>query len=418
MPATGSHPSPGVLAHFQRFQALSPGEREDLARRLRVSVAKAGTRLLELGSTENTTLYLLEGEVELRATDGHTRLIAANEPAARMPISRLRPSLYRVTARTPVKYIRVSNQLLEDVLQFERASSIIVDENYLVEESETFLSSSETPFIGSILADLEMGRLSMDSPPEVGAMVGRAILGMEDDPDRIAQALMVEPVLSAKLIRAASRQAGSDRIEHVGQAVRELGTERTVSGVFTCVLRETLHSRNPAIVTAMRQWWERSLRVSAISYVLARLGERLDPQAAASAGLLHRLGVPVLLTYINRTERRIDAQNLKQILDEYANEVTRLVASMWSFGFQLRNTLRDALDPMRDHSGSADYADVVIVADRHADIGQNPRVQGPALDDMPAVARLGLRHASPEVSLRIMEAANGALNDANKILEN
>ncbi|WP_081999732.1 HDOD domain-containing protein [endosymbiont of unidentified scaly snail isolate Monju] len=418
MPEPGIHPSPSVLAHFQRFQALSPVEREDLARQLRISTAKAGTRLLELGSTENTTLYLLEGEVELRASDGHTRIISADDPAARMPISRLRPSLYRVTARTPVKYIRVSNQLLEDLLQFERASSIIVDENYLVEESETLLnSSSETLFISSILSDLEADRLAMESPPEVGAMIGRAILDMENDPEQIAQALMVEPVLSAKLIRAANHATGRDRIDHVGQAVRQLGYERTISIVFSCVLRETLRSRTPAILAAMRSWWERSLRVSAIAYVLARLGERLDPDVAASAGLLHRLGVPVLLTYVNRTDRKIDARSLKQAIDEYANEVTRLIASMWPLGFQLRHALHDALDPMRDHNGPADYADVVIVADRHADIGQGALLQGPSLDEMPAVARLGLRDAPPEISLRIMEAANGALNGANHILE-
>ncbi len=418
MPESGTHPSPGVLAEFQHFQTLSPVEREDLARQLRISTADAGTRLLELGSTETTALYLLEGEVELRTRNGHTRLITADDPAARRPISRPGPSLYQVTARTPVKYIRVSDQLLDDLLQFECASSIIVDDNELLDESEILLNcSSEVPFISGILSDLEANRLAMESPPEIGAMVGRAILGMEGDPKSIARALRVEPVLSAKLIRAANHQMGTDRIDQVEQAVRQLGTEKTISTVFNCVLRETLRSRNPAILTAMRRWWERSLRVSAIASVLARLGEHLDPEVAASAGLLHRLGVPVLLTYINRTDREIDAHNLQQLVDDYANEVTRLIASMWCVGFQLRNTLHDALDPMHDHNGPADYADVVIVAERHADIGQGEQIQAPALDQIPAVTRLGLHPAPLEISQRIREAADGALSDAKQILE-
>ena len=415
---TGTRPTPEVLQHFQRFQRLSTAQREALARQLEVSTAAPGQCLLELGSTTDNTLYLLEGKVELRAEDGGVRIINAGDPAARMPISRLRPSLYRVTARSTVRYISIRNQVLEELLQFERPSSILVEESYLVEEDELQGGSeTERAVSGRILDDLRQGRLLMPSVPEVSERAGRAILAAGEDEQAITRALMTEPVLAAKMIQAANRARGNDTTETVADAVRRLGSTKVASAAVNCVLRETLRTRNNAIRAAMRSWWERSLRVSAICQVLARQSERFDPELAATAGLLHRIGEPVLLCYVNLLNRRIDAHSLRQLLAGHRAEITRLVATMSHYGPELRTALMEAGDPLRSRPGPADYADILLVAQRHADIGSDASAGGPALDEMPAVERLGLGKVSPEFSLRIVEAARDAVDQASRLLE-
>lgn len=419
MPETiGTRLTPDLLSHFQRFRSLSTDERTALAQRLAITSAKAGDCLLELGSTADTTLYLIEGKVELRAEDGNTRIINAGDPAAQMPISRLRPSLYRVTARTPVRFISMDNAVLEEMLHFERASSLLVQESYLVEETgfDVPSSQSEQLLTGRILEDLRQGRLMIPSPPEVGERVGRAVLAAGDDEEQVIQALMTEPVLAAKMLQAGNRAFGHDGVESVARAVRLLGTEKVASAAVNCVLRESLRSRSPAIQAAMRRWWERSLRVSAISYVLARLSERFDPDLAATAGLLHRIGEPVLLCYANLLQERIDAQTLQQILSDHTVEVTRIVASMGYYGPELKVALTESGNPLRSHPGAADYADILVVADRHADLGHPQAAAGPPLDQMPAVKRLGMGEISPELSLKIMQAAKDAVVRANSLL--
>ena len=418
MPATGSsRPSPETLKQFQRLKSLNQSERQALAERLEIRHARPGERLLELGATDDNTLYLLDGKLELRAEDGHVRLIDAAEPAARLPISRLRPSLYRVTAKTPVKYLCVENSVLNEFLEFEPTSSILVEESYLVDESSFFTSSDSTEQLTSrLLADFEKAHLMIPSLPAVAARIGETVLQAGNNVEQITRALMLDPVLTAKILKAANQGLPDpQRTASLNEAVRQLGTETVTSVVVKCVLRETLRQASPAITNMMHAWWERSLRISAIAYVLARLSERFDPNLAALAGLLHQLGEPALLHYAQGLDEPLSERLLKEVLQNNLAEATHLLASECEFAPVLRKALDQAHDPMRDHPGEADYADILLVAERHAVIGQGPD-SGPALDQMPAFRKLGLGSASPQFSLKVMQAAREALSQAEAML--
>ena len=66
-------------------------------------------------------------------------------------------------------------------------------------------------------------------------------------------------------------------------------------------------------------------------------------------------------------------------------------------------------DWYRDHEGPADMADLVVVAQLHARLGQNHAEGLPSLQRMPAFERLDLGQANPRFSLGLLEAANNAL---------
>ncbi len=412
-----AHPTPETLKRFQCLKLLSHSDRQALAERLEIYNARPGEQLLDLGATDDNTLYLLEGRLELRAEDNHVRLIGANDKAARRPISRLRPSLYRVTAKTPVKFLRIDNSLLNEYTQFEPSSSILVEESYLMDDGSFLTSSDSTEQLTSLLlTDFEQAHLMLPSLPGVATRVGEYVLAAGHNIENIARALMLDPVLTAKILKAANLDLpDAQRATSLKEAISRLGVETVASVVVKCTFRETLRKAPSLISNMMRAWWERSLRISAIAYVLARLSERFDPNLAALAGLLHQLGEPALLHYAQGLEEPLDERLLKEILKSNLAEVTHLLATDYKLASELREALEQAFNPLRDHAGPADYADILLVAERHSVIGQGPD-SGPALDQMPAFRKLGLGSASPQFSLKVVQAARQAMEQAGAML--
>ena len=413
---TEQQPRPEVLKRFHRIDDLSQAELQALASRLQVYKAPRGTRLLELGNKDDTTLYLIEGEVELLADDGNKRILNARDNAARRPISRLRPSQYRVTALGNVSFLLIDNDILDDYLLFDDASSLLMEDSYSVAESSLYVEE-EDPLMARVFEDLYKGHLVVPSLPDVAEKVGRAILAAGREPRRLSNALMLDPALAAKTIRALNADLPSHHlpVNTVEEAVEQLGSERVISLVVNCVLRETLRHPVPMVAQRLREWWEHSIRVSSICYVLARLSERFDPDLAALAGLLHRVGEAVLLDYANDMPESHDEALLDKVIAENSNEIGRILLSMWNLSPELVSVVSHSGNLMRDHNHAADYADIVLVAERHASIGQ-PGDKGPAMDQMPAFQRLGLSEMSPEFSLQIVEAAKNALEQADRVL--
>ncbi|WP_419599823.1 hypothetical protein [Thiolapillus sp.] len=96
--------------------------------------AKKRSVLMDLGDTEEFSLFLIKGNVLMEAADGRQRVIKHTDAAASSPLSRLRPSRYRVSALTPVSYVKISNALLEELTDPDDASEMI-SSHYLVEET-------------------------------------------------------------------------------------------------------------------------------------------------------------------------------------------------------------------------------------------------------------------------------------------
>jgi HD-like signal output (HDOD) protein len=166
----------------------------------------------------------------------------------------------------------------------------------------------------------------------------------------------------------------------------------------------------------MREWWERTQRVAAISGVLARMSERFDPDFASLVGLLHSIAEPVMLGYADRHPDLVDSVRLDNLL--YANRahLGRILLVLWGLQREIVEAATHCNHWQREHPGDADYTDILLVAQWHALIGTPRQRHLPAIEDIPAFRRLGLHDASPEMSLRIIEAGRGAVDQAEAAL--
>lgn len=104
-----------LLGLFSPFNELNDLQRQFVARGYKVSKLRAGTTLIERGSQEDLSVYLIEGIIELEAFDGKKIEITGGTRRATLPISQLRPHAYTVRAATDVTVILISQKMIRDI---------------------------------------------------------------------------------------------------------------------------------------------------------------------------------------------------------------------------------------------------------------------------------------------------------------
>lgn len=104
-----------MLAWFSPFNELNDLQRQFVARGHTVTRKPAGATLVDRGSTDDVTLYLIEGTLELEAFDGRKVSIVGGTRRAHLPVSQLRPHAYTVKAATDVSVIYVSQDMVREI---------------------------------------------------------------------------------------------------------------------------------------------------------------------------------------------------------------------------------------------------------------------------------------------------------------
>lgn len=103
------------LAWFAPFHELNDLLRQFIAHKTTAVRKPAGTTLVERGSDDDVSIYLVEGTLELEPGDGNRVSVAGGTERAQLPISQLRPHAYTVTAATDVTVLLFSQRLVREL---------------------------------------------------------------------------------------------------------------------------------------------------------------------------------------------------------------------------------------------------------------------------------------------------------------
>lgn len=109
-----SQVTPEVLKKFDRLRRLDDSRLAHLARRCRVYTASPGTLILKRGARDKGTLFLLDGELVLKAADKGKHVIDSGSRQARAPIAQLKPRMYSVRAHTRATFLWVQDACVEE----------------------------------------------------------------------------------------------------------------------------------------------------------------------------------------------------------------------------------------------------------------------------------------------------------------
>lgn len=413
------HPTMAELRRFSNLSELDRKTLNDLANRLLIARAAPGSVLLEHGSREDNTLYLLEGRVRLTAADGKVKEFDHHERTARDPIARLRPSQYQVVAVSPVTYMRVSNHLLESV-ESQHDSSALLESYEVSEEAEFTDMSAENRLMIKIYQDLNIEKLSLPTLPQIAIRIGHAMQDPALDAQTLAKVVSADPAIAAKLLKVANspRFGGKVPLYTLPNAVARLGLDNTHKLVLAFAAQELFRTGSGALKQRMRDVWRHSRRVAAISHVLAsKLGGRFDPHFALLAGLLHDIGIIAILGYARDCPALTQAEHeLDNAIHHLRSQLGGAIIRRWQLSEELALVAQEADHWGRDLGQPADYVDLVIIAQLHCFVGTPRAHEVPHLNQVPAYHKLELGELTPEFSLHLLEEASHEIREVELLL--
>jgi HD-like signal output (HDOD) protein len=147
--------------------------------------------------------------------------------------------------------------------------------------------------------ELQSGRVNFPTSLEASLRIKRLIDDEQVSLARIAQAVSSEPVLSARVVRAANSVAlnpSGQSVDNVSSAVQRvgLGTVRSLAiGVAAEQIATDHRSHN--MRTLAEQLWHHSMDVASWAYVIARQGRKVSADVALLAGMMVDIGQFLLL---------------------------------------------------------------------------------------------------------------------------
>ena len=374
--------------------------------------AKWGRRLIELGSSDKKTLFLIHGSVQVEDSEGKTQLIDDNSIAARHPISFQDPHQYTVTCKSTVEYLRIDNFVINNLLDKERVhkkNRQTVDDDIATVEQQLY---------NKINQDLMRDKLVIPTLPKIAVSVRHAI---ENDMDlrKVEILIQADPAMASMLIKAANSALYRTKhsVKTIQQAIIRMGLKTLKFLVTSYTIRGLFVTRSHYCKKKMQKLWAHSIDVAAVAFVLATKVRGFDPEHALLLGLLHDIGAVPIISYTEKfPELMDDPDALDAIIEKLRAQIGALVLKQWNFSDDFITVAQEVDNWFRDNAEHADYSDLILVAHHHSFIGTKLAHTLPPLYELPAFKKLGLSNNTPESGLEILVNAKEQILQARQLL--
>jgi HD-like signal output (HDOD) protein len=395
-----------IFSEFSEIQLLYIKEK---AKQLTVPKNKV---LLKLGADHSNIFLLLQGELKLTATDGKVGFITAETNSSKNSIAQLRPSRYQVISLTEVEIIVLSEDILHSAIDLDNAEEIEI-EAISVDDSESEVEDYDQVLFG-ILSLLHTEQLVLPSLPDIALKIRTAIENEDSDADDITKIIKMDQSIVAKILKTASSamyNTSGKQIESCKAAYMRIGAKKIANLVLSYAMKELFDSDSASQKKKMQDVWQHSVKVAAISSILARLTPGFDPEKALLAGLLHNIGAVAVINNLGENAFIIDDDELfNKVLLKLQPEVGETLLTKWEFPSDLIDVVKHSTDWFRDEQENASYSDIINIAQLHAYIGTPLQEKLPNIDEIPAFNKMALGQLTPEMSLQVLDKSQEEIN--------
>jgi len=393
------------LKQFEAFSNLSDKQYLFIKQNASLLKVPANKLILKLGAEHRNLFVLLQGKLKICDQNDHEDVLSAGSEAARSIIARIRPSLYRVSSLTDVKIITFSEDILNKVLSLESA-----DGETTTEKAHGNPALQGKIIQNKILADigyqLKNELLVLPSMPDIAFKIRTAIEDEDSDINDVIKIINMDPPSVALLVNTANSvlyNPSGGKIENCKAACMRLGGKMIMNLVLSHATKELFKSDSTALNKKMSEMWQHSVRVAAISSVLARLTPGFDHEKALLAGLLHNIGSVAILNYLSREKILIeDSDSLHDLLFSIQAEVGEKLLKKWDFSHDLIEIVSHSTNLFYTENEQPNYIDIINIAQVHAYIGTPYQDRMPTIDQLPAYKKLALGQLTPELSIKVL----------------
>ena len=184
---SSNSPDLATLRRLRPLAQFSDEQLQSLTSQLNVEIAVNKERLIELGNTEDFSLFIIEGEVLTKARDGIVKQLIFNRDDELNPVAQLRPSLYEVHAVGDLRYLKIDRKFLTEFANLAESGLA----NLSVNLPDTEIGSN--PLTLHLYQDLLSDSISLPSLSTVAGRIQRVFSEDDVGADKVVRVLMTDP---------------------------------------------------------------------------------------------------------------------------------------------------------------------------------------------------------------------------------
>ena len=404
-------PDVSTLRRIKKISELSDNHLIALANQLRVCSAKNQQLLIEVGSTDNSSLFIIKGKVSLNALDGKSRIIATDGNETLKPVAQLRPSIYDVRAIGTVDYLKIEKQKLIDLAHLSEEAANDISMHSLFSDYD----EEDKSIVDHLYRNLMDNSIKLPSLPSVAGRIQQIYNGEYTDVDSMVQVLIQYPDVTRKIFNIArcANKEGLSSTEKIRYSIRRLGILSVYCLIMTYAVGKLVNRLPRNHMQRVSSVWEHCLNVAAISRNLAKINRSFPPDLAMLAGLIHGIGVLVIDDgLLENHPLMLDHLEIDRAIQIMRPEITSLLLRRWNFGDDLILVAEQCGDWTRDHQPSADLCDLVLVSNYYGMLKSDKDHSLPLVSSIPAVGKLGI---TPEDIIIVLRESTTVKRNINKI---
>jgi len=407
-------PDVSTLKRIRSLSLLSNAQLIALANQLRVFTARKGDLLIEKGSIESSSLYVLNGKILLIAADDRTKQIEFVDGDELNQVAQLRPCIYDVQAQENLRYIKINKQQLVEFAQVSEAVSGDI--------SVHSLRFSDDEHAHSIIYDIYRNIVCNDAQlanlPAVANDITELYQNQNVDAGRLAKVLLAYPAVTDKLVRGVTKNQGvsnkSPEQVMLGVAIR-LGTRSAYYLIMTHIINQLYVSQPAALAEKLKPYREHSLNVAAICRSLAKTQTAFSSDRAMLAGMIHTVGSLVIVDFLihNGEDFALDSKEINHATLTLRQEFTSLLLRRWKFAEDVVLAAESCEDWFRNPSDELDFCDIVLVANYYSCLGTDRAASLPPISAIPAMQKLKM---TPAESIELIKRSNFEKEKIEKLI--
>lgn len=260
-------------------------------------------------------------------------------------------------------------------------------------------------FVQALAAELSGKKVELPGFPHIVLRVQRVLADVNSDATRIVRVIGGEPVLAAQLVRMANSAAlnpGGVHVTDLRAAVARVGLDTVRTATIACAIQQLRAAPSlRGLETQLDLLWRRSVRVAAISHVIARRLSKVNPDTALLAGMLQGIGKLYILTRASGHRTLFaDVPTYQSIEQDWHLSIAAALLENWGISDEIVQAVHDSENFDRDGRGPATLTDVLIVGVLLAEHHDKPDALGAQVQVQRPLQRLQLTQSSCEAFIK------------------
>lgn len=267
-----------------------------------------------------------------------------------------------------------------------------------------------------LIKAIENDELVLPTLPEVALRVREAAEDPSVSIPTLSRVIGNDTALTARIIKVVNSPLlrTHQEINDLQMAISRLGINYTANLATGLAMEQMFQATTDAVDRKMREVWNKSTEIAAISHVLCRTFTRLPADQATLAGLVHQIGILPILTYAEEHGALLgDSISLNHVIERIHPIIGEKILRTWEFPESIAAVPGQYLNFSRV-SDKADYVDIVQIATLQSHIGSSHPYTQLDWNRIPAFTRLGLE---PSTLLQEDEDLSAAMDAAMSMLQ-